>query len=53
MLDIAIIGAGPAGWSAAITARLRGMTCGVLTAGDPTGWLYKTARVENYRVSPP
>lgn len=48
MLDIAIIGAGPAGWSAAITARMRDMNCAVLTAGDHTGWLYKAAKVENY-----
>ena len=48
MLDIAIIGAGPAGWSAAITARMRDMRCAVLTAGDQTGWLYKAAKVENY-----
>ena len=48
MLDIAVIGAGPAGWSAAITARMRDMRCAVLTAADQTGWLYKAAKVENY-----
>ena len=53
MLDIAIIGAGPAGWSAAITARMRDMNCAVLTAGDHTGWLYKAAKVETIPVSPP
>ena len=52
MLDIAIVGAGPAGWSAAMTARMRGLTCRVLTAGDRSGWLYKTERVDNYPGMP-
>ena len=52
MLDVAIIGAGPAGWSAAMTARLRGLTCRVFSAGDASGWLYKTERVENYPGMP-
>ena len=52
MLDLGIIGAGPAGWSAAMTARMRGLSCRVFTAGDRSGWLYKAAQVDNYPGMP-
>ena len=37
MIDIAVIGAGPAGYSAAITARKRDQS--VVVIGQNTGWL--------------
>ncbi len=48
MTDIAVIGGGPAGLSAAINARARGK--GVLVVGNPIGEnpLYKAPRVDNY-----
>jgi thioredoxin reductase (NADPH) len=48
MVDIAIIGGGPAAFSAAITARQRNkavLVCGSFSAG---GWLHKAERVDNY-----
>lgn len=46
MLDIAIIGAGPAGYSAAINARKRDAS--VIVIGQHTGWLSKAEKIENY-----
>lgn len=46
MLDIAVIGAGPAGYSAAINARKRDKTVAVF--GQNTGWLSRAAEVSNY-----
>lgn len=48
MVDVAVIGGGPAGLSAAINARARGK--GVLVVGNPIeeNPLYKAPRVDNY-----
>ncbi|MGL4343947.1 MAG: NAD(P)/FAD-dependent oxidoreductase [Cellulosilyticaceae bacterium] len=48
MLDIAIIGAGPAGLSAAINARIRNKTVKVFGNDPTTSWIYKAERVDNY-----
>lgn len=52
MTDIIIVGAGPAGLSAAINARARGK--GVLVVGNPMGEnpLYKTPVIDNYPALP-
>lgn len=52
MFDIAVIGAGPAGLSAAITARMRNLSCLVTGAGNSSGWLYKAHRLDNYPGMP-
>ena len=46
MIDIAVIGAGPAGYSAAITARKRDQS--VVVIGQNTGWLSRAEHVANY-----
>ena len=46
MLDIAVVGAGPAGYSAAITARKRDKS--VLVIGQHTGWLARAEHLANY-----
>ena len=46
MFDIAIVGAGPAGYSAAIHARKREKTAVVI--GQNTGWLSRAHSVTNY-----
>lgn len=46
MFDIAIIGAGPAGYSAAINARKRDKS--VVVIGQNTGWLSRAESVANY-----
>lgn len=46
MFDIAIIGAGPAGYSAALSARKRGKAVAVV--GSHGGWLARAERVDNY-----
>lgn len=46
MLDIAVIGAGPAGYSAAINARKREKS--VVVIGQNTGWLARAEFIENY-----
>ena len=46
MKDIAIIGAGPAGYSAAITARKRDKS--VVVIGQNTGWLSRAEHIANY-----
>ena len=46
MIDIAVIGAGPAGYSAAITARKRDRS--VVVIGQNTGWLARAEHVANY-----
>ena len=50
MFDIAIIGAGPAGFSAAINARKRDKS--VLLIGQNGGWLAKAERIDNYPGMP-
>ena len=46
MFDIAIIGAGPAGYSAAINARKRDKSA--LVIGQNGGWLARAESIENY-----
>lgn len=46
MFDLAIVGAGPAGYSAAINARKRDKS--VIVIGQHTGWLAKAEKIENY-----
>lgn len=48
MVDMVIIGKGPAGWSCAITARLRGLSVILIAPPDDTGWLKKAERIDNY-----
>ena len=50
MFDIAVVGAGPAGYSAAINARKREKT--VVVIGQHTGWLARAERVDNYPGMP-
>ena len=46
MFDIAVVGAGPAGLSAAINARKREKS--VVVIGNRTGWLARAELVDNY-----
>lgn len=46
--DVAIIGAGPGGLSAAIYLRRAGIKCVIFEAEAPGGTLNKTTRIENY-----
>ncbi|MGN0777626.1 MAG: NAD(P)/FAD-dependent oxidoreductase [Aristaeellaceae bacterium] len=48
MLDLLILGSGPAAWSCALTARKRALDCAVIVSGADTGWLAKADRVDNY-----
>lgn len=48
MLDIAIIGAGPAGLSAAINGMIRNKTVKVFGRNPNTSYLYKAEQVDNY-----
>ena len=50
MYDIAVIGAGPAGYSAAIHARKREKS--VIVIGQNTGWLSRAESIENYPGMP-
>lgn len=52
MLDIAIVGGGPAGWSAAITARMRNREVCVFSPAEESTWLYKAEKVDNYPGMP-
>lgn len=52
MTDIAIIGKGPAGWSCAMTARMRGLKAVVIAPQNDGGMLRAAARVENYPGMP-
>ena len=46
--DLLIIGAGPAAWSCAMTARQRGLTTAVACAQSTTSWLQRAERIDNY-----
>lgn len=46
--DIIVIGAGPAGLSAAVQARARGKTVLVVAGSDKDNALYKAQRIDNY-----
>lgn len=48
MTDIAIIGKGPAGWSCAMTARMRGLSAAVIAPLNDTGLLKSADRIDNY-----
>lgn len=52
MLDIAIIGAGPAGLSAAITGIIRNKKVKVFGNPPSTSYIYKAERVDNYLGMP-
>lgn len=52
MTDLIIIGSGPAAWSAAMTARNRGLDVLVTGAQATTGWLYRSECVTNYPGMP-
>lgn len=52
MTDIAIVGKGPAGWSCAMTARMRGLQAVVIAPQNDTGLLRSAERVENYPGMP-
>ena len=45
--DVIILGAGPAGLSAAVYARRAGLTVLILDAGAPGGKMNLTAELEN------
>ena len=48
MYDIAVIGSGPAGISAAITALVRGKSVAVVSNPASESGLYKAERIDNY-----
>jgi thioredoxin reductase (NADPH) len=48
MYDIVIIGGGPAGLSAAITARMRGKSVAVISNNRTESGLYKASEIGNY-----
>ncbi len=48
MYDIVVIGSGPAGLSAAITARMRGKSVAVISNNSTESGLYKAAEIGNY-----
>ena len=52
MTDIAIIGKGPAGWSCAMTARMRGLSAVVIAPQNDLGLLRTAERVDNYPGMP-
>jgi len=52
MTDIAIIGKGPAGWSCAMTARMRGLSAVVIAPQNDTGLLRTAERIDNYPGMP-
>ena len=47
-VDIAIVGNGPAGWSCAMTARMRGLGTVVIAPAGAGGWLSGAERIDNY-----
>ena len=52
MLDVLILGSGPAAWSCAMTARKRNLSVTVAAAQSTTSWLWRTDRVDNYPGMP-
>lgn len=52
MTDIAIVGKGPAGWSCAMTARMRGLEAAVIAPKTDTGLLHTAERIDNYPGMP-
>ncbi len=47
-MDLAIVGNGPAGWSCAMTARMRGLNAVVIAPAGAGGWLSGAERIDNY-----
>jgi len=47
-MDVAIVGKGPAGWSCAMTARMRGLSTVIIAPKDDASMLRKAERVDNY-----
>lgn len=47
-MDLAVIGKGPAGWSCAMTARMRGLSVVVIAPEGENGWLGGAERIDNY-----
>ena len=52
MTDVTIIGKGPAGWSCAMTARMRGLSAVVVAPVNDTGLLRTAERIDNYPGMP-
>lgn len=52
MIDIAIVGKGPAGWSCAMTARMRGLQAVVIAPQNDRGLLRSAERIDNYPGMP-
>jgi Thioredoxin reductase len=52
MYDIAVIGSGPAGLSAAITIGMRNLSSVVISPPSQSGWLNKTKEISNYPGMP-
>lgn len=48
MIDVAIIGGGPAGFSAAVNLRARGVDCVIVSGDIASNPLAKTKRIDNY-----
>lgn len=48
MVDVAIIGGGPAGFSAAVNVRARGATCLIVSGDITSNPLAKSSRIDNY-----
>ena len=48
MTDIVIIGGGPAGISAALTAAQRGKTSVIITSAPEDSLLWKAEKIDNY-----
>lgn len=47
-MDVVIIGKGPAGWSCAMTARMRGLSAAVIAPQEDGGLLRGVERIDNY-----
>jgi thioredoxin reductase len=52
MIDIAVIGSGPAGLSAGISAKLQGLYTVVITSGKHAGRLYRVEQLDNFPGMP-
>ncbi len=52
MIDVAIVGKGPAGWSCAMTARMRGLSAVVIAPKNDNGLLRSAERIDNYPGMP-
>ena len=48
LVDIAIVGNGPAGWSCAMTARMRGLSTVVIAPTGAGGWLSGAERIDKF-----